>query len=153
MKYSLLFLVVLFSFSSCHVYKDVEVKEILDVKILEFTNEGADCEVYVTVFNPNNYKITLTESHVDLFFEGKPLGHVQLTDQIVIPKLSQTTIMMKCIADKESLQAILGNVLALLFKTEYALEGKGYIKGKAMFISKNVPIEFSEKLSREDIGF
>jgi LEA14-like dessication related protein len=153
MKFSIIIGFVFLLLQGCSVYKEVEVKEVLDVKILEFTNEGADCEVFVTVYNPNGYKITLTDSYVDLFFEGKPLGHVQLTDNIVIPKLSQTTVKMKCIADSENLQAILGNVLALLFKTEFVLEGKGYIKGKAMFISKKVPIDFSEKLSKKDIGF
>ena len=140
-------------FSSCAVYKDVEVTEILDVRILEFDNDGAECEIFISIYNPNGYKITLTESHVDLLFEGKSLGEVQLMEKVVIPKKAQTTITMKCEAKYESMEALTGNLIALLFKTEYVMEGTGYIKGKAMFVSKNVPVQFKETLTKADLGF
>jgi LEA14-like dessication related protein len=139
--------------SSCSVYKEVEVKEVLNVEVLSFDNNGADCDVYLSVLNPNGYKITLTESDIDLFFEGKPLGEVKLLEKIELPKNSLTTIKMKCQANVESVQGVLGNIITLLFKTEYTLEGKGYIKGKALLISKKVPVVFNEKLKKEDLGF
>jgi hypothetical protein len=33
------------------------------------------------------------------------------------------------------------------------LEGKGSIDGKALFVARKVPIEFKQKLSKEDMGF
>jgi LEA14-like dessication related protein len=138
---------------SCAVYKEVEVKEILDINILEMNNDGADCEIFLNVENPNNYKITLTESEVDLFFESKFLGHVELVENLVLPKKSVSTVKMKCKADYESLQQVLGNVITLLFKTEYVMEGKGFVKGKALLVGKKFPVEFKEKISREDMGF
>jgi len=44
-------------------------------------------------------------------------------------------------------------VLALLFKSEYVMEGNGYIKGKAMMVSKEVPVVFKETLTKADLGF
>jgi hypothetical protein len=51
------------------------------------------------------------------------------------------------------MQAIMGNALSLFFKSEYTLEGKGTVKGKALLFSKSFPIEFKEMLSKEDLGF
>jgi LEA14-like dessication related protein len=155
-KITKLFTIVLlgsFMLTSCAVYKEVEVKEVLNVEVTEFDQEGAECNVYLTIYNPNGYNIHLTESHVDLFFEGKPLGEVQLLEPVLIPKKSQSTVMMKCEAGYESMQLLMGNALSLLFKSEYQLEGKGYIRGKAMLISKKVPVSFSQKLTKKDLGF
>lgn len=154
MKRSFFFLaLVVLLLPSCSLYKQVEVQQILDVQVLSFDENGADCEIYMTINNPNSYKITLTDSQVDLFFEGSPLGKVVLTENLVLPKKSVTTLKLKCLADYESLQSIFSNALALLFKTDYVMEGKGYVKGKALLVSKKVPVNFKEKLSRSDLGF
>jgi LEA14-like dessication related protein len=139
--------------SSCAVYKDVEVTEVLDIQVLEFDHEGAECEIFLSIYNPNPYKITLTESHVDLFFDGKSLGEVQLLEKVVIPKKAQSTISMKCEASYENLQAIMGNIITLMFQSEYVLEGNGYIRGKALLVSKDVPVVFKETLTKADLGF
>jgi LEA14-like dessication related protein len=138
---------------SCTVYKEVEVQEVLEVKVLEFDNDGADCEIYMTVSNPNGYKIRLTESEVDLYFEGKFLGRVELLEEMILPKKSVSTVKMKCLADYESLQSVMGNIITILFKSEYVMEGKGFVRGKALMVSKKFPVEFKEKITREDMGF
>jgi LEA14-like dessication related protein len=140
-------------FPSCALYKEVEVQEILEVKVIEFDQDGADCEIFMTVKNPNGYKIQLTESEVDMFFEGKFLGKVELLEKIVLPKNSVSTVQMKCLADYESLQSVMGNFITILFKSEYVMEGKGFVRGKALLVSKKFPVEFREKVTRKDMGF
>ena len=107
----------------------------------------------MTVKNPNGYKIQLTESEVDLFFEGKYLGRINLLEEIQLPKKSLSTVKMKCLADYESLQSVMGNIITILFKSEYVMEGKGFVRGKALLVSKKFPVEFKEKVTREDMGF
>lgn len=152
MKKLFFLIAVVFTISSCSVYKEVEVKEVLDVQILSFNQEGAECEIYLTVENPNNYKITLTETHVDLVFEGRPLGEVKVLEKTVIPKMAQSTIKLKCLAKPENIQAIAGDIFTLMFKSEFTIEGKGYVRGKALMVSKTVPVEFKEKVLKEDFG-
>jgi LEA14-like dessication related protein len=135
------------------MYKEVEVQEVLEVKIIEFDSDGADCEITMTVKNPNGYKISLTESAVELFFEGKFLGNVELTEQLVLPKRSLSTVKLKCLADYESLQSVMGNFITILFKSEYVMEGKGYVRGRALLVSKKFPVEFKERITRDDLGF
>ncbi len=139
--------------SSCRVYKDVEVKEVLDFKLHEIRSNGADCEIYLTILNPNHYKLTLSESTIQLTLENKPLGVLHLQEPIQIPKRSINTITLKCTAEFESLTALTGDLISLLFKTKYKLEGHGYVRGKALLISKKVPVDFSETLTKEDLGF
>ena len=139
--------------SSCSVYKDVEMKEVLDVQFVSLGEKGLDAEIYMTIENPNWYKIKLTESHVSLYFEGKPLGEVLLAEPIVIPKKSVSTQIMKVHGDYDDLQGLFGNVLALIFKQSFQLEAKGYIQGKAMFVPKKVDINFQQAMSKKDLGF
>jgi LEA14-like dessication related protein len=153
MKKFFALLIVASFLSSCTVYKDVEVKEVLDFKVTEFRSDGAECEIFLTVLNPNGYKITLTESQINMVFEGKPLGEVHLKEKLVIPKKSQSTISLKCTAQFASLSELTGDLLSLLFKTEYVMEGSGHIKGRVMLMSKKVPITFKETLTKADLGF
>jgi LEA14-like dessication related protein len=155
-KRPLRLLAVVFSialFSSCKMYQEVSVNEVIDVKVNEFGQNGIKAEVYIQISNPNWYKLSLTESHIELFFEGKSIGEVQLAEKLVLPKKSVTTQTLKIDANYESIEAILANVLQLLFKSEFVLEGKGYVKGKAMFIAKKVPVEFKQQLTKDDLGF
>lgn len=139
--------------SSCDMYKDVVVEQVVDVKILSFNQDGAEFEIELLVDNPNGYKISLTQSHINLSFEGKPLGEVQLKEKIVIPKKSHSTIILKCDATFDNFQELMGSMLTLLFKSEYLLEGQGHMRGRALMVSKKVPLTFKEKISKRDMGF
>lgn len=149
-------MVVLFlatTFHSCTMYKEVEVKEVLNVNIAAFSTDGVTGDVQISITNPNWYKITLKECHIDFMFEGKPLGSAELMSEVTIPKKTTSTQTFNIKANPDQLQAIMGNAISLLFKSEYALEGKGYVKGKALLVSKNFPVEFKEILTKEDLGF
>ncbi|MEY3398695.1 MAG: hypothetical protein RL220_1289 [Bacteroidota bacterium] len=137
---------------SCKLYQDVEVVEVENIVFNEFGDKGAEAEVWLKISNPNGYKVLLTESAIDLYFEGRPMGEVLLLDKIEVPKKSQSTQVMKVEVQYDNLEELLGNVLVLLFKEEFQLEAKGYVKGKALFVAKKVDINFRETLSREDLG-
>lgn len=137
---------------SCSIYKEVEVKEVVDVKITEFSEQGIKADVYLSINNPNGYKISMTESHIVLVFEGKTLGEVVLEEPLVIPKKSMTTQVMKVNTAYGDLSSLLGNILSIMFQSEFELQGRGYVKGKALFVARKVPVEFKQKLSRKDLG-
>jgi hypothetical protein len=40
----------------------------------------------------------------------------------------------------------------LVFKKDIVIEGKGSVTAKAFMISKTVPVEFTQKLKKEDLG-
>lgn len=125
-----------------------------DVRITEFGNKGMQAEVDLQLDNPNWYKVVLTGSQVELFLDGKPLGTVQLQERMIVPRKSITTQTMKVEADYDQLKDLLAHVLRLVFKRDFVLEGKGYVKGRALFVARKVPVQFREQIAREDLlGF
>lgn len=147
-----LFLLAVLSLSSCKIYQDVDVIEVENVVFNEFDNEGAEAEVWLKIKNPNAYKVVLTDSDIDLYFEGKLLGKVQLVEKMEVPKKSLSTQVMKVEVDYDNMEDLMGNILAFLFKENFVLEAKGYVKGKALFVAKKVDINFKETLTREELG-
>lgn len=135
------------------MYKEVEVKEVLDVKVTAFNSDGIHAEVYLSISNPNPYKLKLTESSIDLVLDGKSLGQVVLEAPMEIPAKSVSTQVMKVNTGIGDISSLLGNVLDLFFKSEFVLEGKGYVKGKVLFVSRKVPVSFKHALSKKDLGF
>ena len=142
----------LLSLSSCKIYQDVDVIEVENVIFNEFDNEGAEAEVWLKIKNPNAYKVVLTDSDVDLYFEGNHLGKVQLVENMVVPKKSLSTQIMKVEVEYNNMETLMGNIFTLLFKENFLLEAKGQETGKALFVSKKVAIDFKDTLTREELG-
>ena len=142
----------LLSLSSCKIYQDVDVIEVENVVFNEFDDEGAEAEVWLKIKNPNAYKVVLTDSDIDLYFEGKLLGKVQLVENMEVPKKSLSTQVMKVEVGFDNMEELMGNILTFLFKDNFVLEAKGYVKGKALFVAKKVDINFKETLTKEELG-
>jgi LEA14-like dessication related protein len=140
------------SISSCKVYQDVTLTEVNNVKMTEFGLEGVKAEITVSISNPNWYKLKVTDSEIDLYFEGQKIAQVKIEEDLVIPKKQVSTQTIQVNSTGADLTAVMGNALALFFKSEFLLEGKGYIDGKAMFIARKVPVEFKQKLTKEELG-
>lgn len=138
--------------TSCKMYQDVTLSEVNNVEIKVFGVDGMSAEITVSINNPNWYKLTVRDSEVDLYFEGKKIATVVVDKNLVIPKKQVSTQTFLVNASSSDMQAILGNALSLFFKSEFVLEGKGYIDGKALFIGRRVPVEFKQKLTKEDLG-
>lgn len=152
-----LFVPVFFLFSlllpSCKAYKDVEVKDVTEVRFVQMSDEGIELEVYMLIDNPNAFKITLTNSDVDLFFESKALGRVELLHPLTIPKHSSSVQMMKIRTTYGSIDNITGNIFDLLFKKEFTIQAKGFVTGKVLFVKRKVAIDFTEIIPRDELGF
>lgn len=151
----LLLITVVFStlFSSCKMYKDVEVNKVTEVKFTGMKRDGIDMDVFLEISNPNGYKVELTDSDVVLFLEGSPVGKVTLMEPLTVPKKSVSVQPMRIHTTYSSLDALLGNALALMFKSEFSVEGRGYVTGKVLFVSRKVEVGFSEKIDRSLLGF
>jgi LEA14-like dessication related protein len=138
--------------ASCTAYRDVEFKGVKRTQFTGFNSSGVSCEFDVELFNPNPYKISLVSSEVDLFMEGTRLGHVSLPSSAVLSPEENTILKLSCTADAESIPKILGGAIGLVFKKDIVIEGKGSVTAKAFMISKTVPVEFTQRLKKEDLG-
>jgi LEA14-like dessication related protein len=150
--YWLLFILV-FALQGCRVYRDVEFKGVKETRFTSFNAQGVSCEFDVEVYNPNPYKITLMQSDVNLFLEGTRLGKVQLPESAVLHAENSTILKLTCTAEPASIPKIVGGAIGLVFKKDVVIEGKGMVTAKASFVTKTVPIEFTQRVKKEDLGF
>jgi LEA14-like dessication related protein len=150
--YWLLFILV-FALQGCRVYRDVEFKGVKETRFTSFNAQGVSCEFDVEVYNPNPYKITLMQSDVNLFLEGTRLGKVQLPESAVLHAENSTILKLTCTAEPASIPKIVGGAIGLVFKKDVVIEGKGMVTAKASFVTKTVPVEFTQRVKKEDLGF
>jgi LEA14-like dessication related protein len=146
-------LVMLISLESCKVYQDIEFKGVKQTRFTSFNSDGVACEFDVELFNPNPYSISLMRSDIDLFLEGTRLGNVELPSWAVLKGKESTTLRLSCTAEPASIPKLLGGAIGLVFKKEVVIEGKGNITAKAFLITKTVPVEFKQRIRKEDLGF
>jgi LEA14-like dessication related protein len=151
-SYWLLALLVV-TLQGCRVYRDVEFKGVRETRFTSFNAQGVSCEFDVELYNPNPYKITLMESDVDLFLEGTRLGRVELPSSAVLVAEEKTVLKLTCIAEPSSIPKLVGGAIGLVFKKELVIEGKGTVTAKAFLVTKTVPVEFSQRIKKEDLGF
>jgi LEA14-like dessication related protein len=148
----LLFILV-FALQGCRVYRDVEFKGVKETRFTSFNAQGVSCEFDVEVYNPNPYKITLMQSDVNLFLEGTRLGKVQLPESAVLHAENSTILKLTCTAEPASIPKIVGGAIGLVFKKDVVIEGKGMVTAKASLVTKTVPVEFTQRVKKEDLGF
>lgn len=139
--------------SSCRVYRDVEFKGVRETRFTSFNAQGVSCEFDVELYNPNPYKITLLKSNLELYMEGTRLGQVELPASAVLPGEEKTMLKLSCTADATSIPKLVGGAIGLVFKKDIVIQGKGTVTAKALLVSKTIPIEFEQRIKKEDLGF
>lgn len=134
-------------FTSCIEYKDVEVVEVSDVGIKSISLAGIDVGVSMQIKNPNNYDISIVDSDLTLFADGKRVGTAQVKEKIKIPKKSNK---MHRFTVQSSTADIVSNAIPLLMslmsKTTLEVQITGDIKAKAKGLSKRFPVDFKDKV-------
>ena len=148
-----LLFILIFVLQGCRVYRDVEFKGVKETRFTSFNAQGVSCEFDVEVYNPNPYKITLMQSDVNLFLEGTRLGKVQLPESAVLHAENSTILKLTCTADPSSIPKIVGGAIGLVFKKDIVIEGRGNVTAKAFLVTKTVPVEFKQRIKKEDLGF
>lgn len=131
--------------SSCSFYKEVEVSEVKNVKITRFDQDVVEAEITLELINPNWYAVTLTESFVDVYINGKEIGEVELKEKVKLPKKTTNLRTLVMVGDYEKMSSgFLDNLLTLLFANQAKFEAKGYMKGRALLITKKVEVDVQE---------
>lgn len=140
-------LLVVVCAQSCKFYQPVEVLEVQDVRVVEFSDKMIVAEVDLLIENPNWYKVKLTKSAIDLEVNGADIGQMELGEKLTIPKKSKSVQTVTIEADYEELQTnFLQNFLTLLFNPKVKFKAEGYMKGRALFIGKKVPVLIEAEL-------
>ncbi len=124
--------------SSCTIYKDVEVKEVRDVRVTKLGQEGVEAEIDVKLYNPNGYKVKVVSVNADLYVNDKDVGDAKLRQRVVLGKKSNEIHTIKLEGDYSELNGgILELLLGGLFSNSLNFKVDGTMKGKALMVGKS----------------
>ena len=142
-----LFILIAFFSIGCMEYREVEVIEVSDVGIKSITLTGIEIGVSMQIKNPNNYDISIVDSDLALFAEGKKVGNAHVIEKIKIPKKSNKIHRFTV---QSNTADIVSNAIPLLMslmsKDVLAVQITGDIKAKAKGLSKRFPVDFKDKV-------
>lgn len=141
-------ILVMTGMMSCFSYKELQVKEVQSVKVLNQTDSTADVEVALKIHNPNKMKIVVRDGNLDAYINKKLIGNVDVDKKIEIPKKSEETYTFLL---KTNMLEVKKLMPSLMFSNKALLGFKGDIKVKAKGISKTVKVDREERVSKKDL--
>ena len=143
----LLFIAVLFLFSSCMTYQDIEFKKVNSYSMGQVKNGRVNFIMNVRVFNPNWYKIKIVKGEMDLSLGGNDAGQAYLTEKIKLKGKEERDYDIIVEADFQQLtKAVLAAGLSVLITKTAVFRMKGWIKGRVFVFGKKFPVEFKENI-------
>ncbi|MBE7443127.1 MAG: LEA type 2 family protein [Flavobacteriales bacterium] len=147
LKSVLVLIVISITLTSCFKYEEVVMKEVTNVSVNSFSANNIEIKVDMRIINPNNYKISIVDSDLELFVKNKKVGNSKIKDKIDLPKNSDETHQ---IVVKTTVEDMIGTaipvILSVLFEDSVDLQVKGEIKAQAKSLSKSFPVDFKERV-------
>ena len=134
--------------TACH-YQPVVLEEVNSVEILKIDRDSISVRVGVTLNNPNDYKITLTDPNVDLYVNDNLIGKAVFYQDLVLEKKMNKEYTVPVAAGFDGkYSALLLSSLGGILSGNMVVKGKGTVIGKAGLFRKTVPFEFEEDINQ-----
>jgi len=141
-------LILLLSLSSCMEYEEVRMVKVVDFGVKNLSTKGVVFQVSMQIKNPNDYKIGIVGSDLDLYIKDEKVGKVTLKDKIFLPKNSNKIHHFVFETDYTNLTTDPASILGMVMGgAQLEIQVKGFIKAKAKGVSKKFPVEFKEKVA------
>lgn len=138
-------LVLLMTLSSCNAYKSVDIGDVSNVNFKGMVDNKISLELSVPVTNPNGYKIKIKDMDLDVTINGKYLGKMRNTREIVIPSKSDEVHVFPVDIQVSNILASMSSLYKMRKAKSFEMQIEGKIKVKAFLRGKT--IEVSEKQS------
>lgn len=136
-----IFLVVL-AFMSCSSPKALEYREYHNFSVEKLGYSNSTIKMDLVYFNPNNFRMQLRNTDLDIFINGKLFGHSSTDTLIPIPK--RDTFSLPVMFDV-NMQSLYQNALNTLLGREVTLKVSGKVKiGKAN-VFMYFPVNYESK--------
>ncbi len=107
---------------------------------------------YADFYNPNNYKIILKQSDIQVLLNDKRITHFKQDYNLKIEKNSGFTVPMEAvIAQQDINNNLLSTALNLLLGRKLTVRYEGHIKVKAYGLRIRVPVTGESKIDPRDL--
>jgi len=143
-RYSPILLSVLVSifFVSCNSVKDLEFKQIKNVRLEKLGFAKSTLSAEVVYYNPNNFSLELSQSEFDIYINNNLLGHSSQQTQVKIPNRKAFSLPIQFELDMKNL---IKNGINGLIQKEVEIRTVGKIKAGKAGIFKILPLDFTTK--------
>lgn len=131
--------------SGCTHIEEIEVGDIERFELIRFTGSGIEFEMDVPVENPNSFRVRVTETDLDIFYDGMNLGKIVSPGNLIIPGRSTDIYTLNGTISLENLTGGSSSLLSIFFQRSADLDIKGRIKVRSFLYSRTFDV--SEKIS------
>ena len=142
-RYSVIFILLIFCVSSCGKLRSVEVGELQEIKLKSLKGSNAVVEVNVVVKNPSSRNIHIKQADIEILRDGYSFGTASLREKAVIKQRSNEQIAILFdvkITDRMALMS--GRIKAILAgRDRTRLSFSGHIKAGTKTFSKSIPVD------------
>ena len=138
---------LLFSVNGCTV-EEIELVEIEELKLQEFSAEGIVIDLKAKIDNPNSFTIGVTDSDFDIFINDRFISKARLDNKVKLKRKTSESHSFTVRSDKlKSQNELLPILLQAALTGNVKTKVKGYVKGKTLlFFSRKVDFELEEDL-------
>jgi hypothetical protein len=135
-------LLVVIAFMSCSSPKALEYREYHNFSVEKLGYSNSTIKMDLVYFNPNNFRMQLRNTDLNIFINGKLFGHSSTDTLIPIPK--RDTFSLPVMFDV-NMQSLYQNALNTLLGREVTLKVSGKVKiGKAN-VFMYFPVNYESK--------
>lgn len=133
---------LVFVFMSCSSPKSLEYRDYHNFTIDKLGFNNSTVSLDIEYYNPNNFRMQLRNTDLDVFINGKLFGHSSTDTLIQIPRRDTFNLPVKF---DVNMQTVFQNALNTLFGKEVLLRVSGKIKvGKAR-VFMYFPVNYESK--------
>lgn len=151
MKNWLVIASLLFLFSACLEFDDVKFKGIESVKFPKMDQNEILIDLSLKLDNPNNYKIKIKPSTLDVYIGGKLMGQVSIDEKFVIKKKQEGVYSTQLICKLED--GVFFSLMKFATMKELSIRLKGRVKGSVYGFNKKVDIDETKSIDGSKLNF
>ena len=137
-----IFFGVIIAFMSCSSPKSLEYRDYHNFKIEKFGFDNSTVRFDIEYYNPNNFRMQLRNTDLDIFINGKLFGHSSTDTLISIPKRDTFSLPVQF---DVKMQSLYQNALNTLLGKEVLVKVAGKIKVGKANVFLYFPVDYESK--------
>jgi LEA14-like dessication related protein len=147
------FILMVFTFSSCSLYEDVEFLGVQDYSFAQMEGSQIKASITFKINNPNFYSIKLKKSDFEIFLDNDKLGSASMLEDMKIIKKKEGEYTLNLAMQESELKNSIIPLLKKAFsKKTVTFRIKGRVKAKVWgVLGKKFDINEAEEVSIQDL--
>jgi LEA14-like dessication related protein len=146
-KIVIISIIVSVIFSSCGIYKSVDIGGVDNVDFKGMADNKVSLQLKVPVENPNAYKLKITKMDLDVTINGKYLGKMTNSKEIIIPKKSNDVQIFPVDVHVKNMLGSMSMFYKLRNMKSVEMQIEGKIKVKALMRTKTIEVNEKQMIS------